>query len=150
MLRLLKLLVIVVWLTPPSTLAEESKEPWLVVVHSNTGLSKLSKQQVKGLFLGRSLFLPSGKRVKVFDFPVNSEARADFYRILTGKNIADIDAYWARIRYSGRASPPQALDSADEIIQAVQNIEGAVAYLPASFKDSLKEHGLTAVLIMEP
>ena len=75
--------------------------------------------------------------------------RAEFYESLTGKNIADIDAYWARLRYSGRATPPQALEDSKDIIEKVSKINAAIAYLPQDMSGSLKANGLTAVLTME-
>ncbi len=128
--------------------ADEFETSWLVVVNESSGLTELSQKQVMSLFLGRAQFLPDGTRVKTFDFPVDSATRAGFYQRLTGKNIADIDAYWARLRYSGRASPPQVLADGDAIIQRVSEQGAALAYLPAQFKDTLAANGLRAVLTM--
>jgi hypothetical protein len=121
---------------------------WLVVVHQNSELTTLSQKQVMSLFLGRAQFLPSGSRVKIFDFPVDSINRAQFYLALTGKHISDIDAYWARLRYSGRASPPQSLNNAQDIIKQLSAQQGGLAYLPSKFESMLAANGLKAVLSM--
>ncbi len=121
---------------------------WVVVVNQQSGLTQLSQKQVMSLFLGRAQFLPSGPRAKTFDYPIGSAMRANFYLSLTGKNIADIDAYWARLRYSGRASPPEALDSVEQIIETVSKEKGALSYLPANYAKGLADKGLVAVLTM--
>lgn len=121
---------------------------WLVVMHLDSDLTTLSQKQVMSLFLGRAQFLPGGSRVKTFDFPVDSVFRANFYHALTGKNIADIDAYWARLRYSGRASPPQVLEDGEAIMKKVSEHKTALAYLPSAFEHSLADKGLKAVLTM--
>lgn len=125
---------------------QPSNSGWLVVVNEHCDLTVLSQKQVLSLFLGRSHFLPTGSRVKTIDFPVDSKTRADFYLSLTGKNIADIDAYWARLRYSGRASPPQPLADSDAIIAMVQQQKSALAYLPSNYEGDLAANGLKAVL----
>lgn len=119
---------------------------WLVVVNENADLTELSQKQVLSLFLGRAQFLPSGSRVKTIDYPVDSKVRADFYLSLTGKNIADIDAYWARLRYSGRASPPQPLADSNAIMAMVRQQKAALAYLPGNLKGDLAANGLKTVL----
>lgn len=132
--------------SPTSHSTPTMRDSWIVVVNQNIDLKSLSQKQVMSLFLGRAQFLPTGSRVKTIDFPVDSQTRADFYRSLTGKNIADIDAYWARLRYSGRASPPQALEDSDAIMAVVRQQEAALAYLPANFASKLAANGLKAVL----
>lgn len=121
---------------------------WLVVVNQDSELTELSQKQVMSLFLGRAQFLPTGSRVKTFDFPVDSQIRAGFYRSLTGKNIADIDAYWARLRYSGRASPPQPMENGDAIIKKISEHSAGLAYLPGAFEPALAANGLKTVLTM--
>lgn len=121
---------------------------WLVVVNQDSGLTRLSQKQVMSLFLGRAQFLPTGPRAKTFDHPIDSPMRASFYQSLTGKHIRDIDAYWARLKYSGRASPPQALESVEEIIKKVSEQKGALSYLPSVYEPALADNGLVAVLSM--
>lgn len=145
-----RLTLLICLLFPVSLSAEGRFElTWMVVVNQDSGLTSLSQKQVMSLFLGRAQFLPGGSRVKTFDYPVDSPMRAGFYQSLTGKNIADIDAYWARLKYSGRASPPQALDNAEAIIKKVSEQKGALSYLPSDYRASLADNGLVAVLTMK-
>lgn len=135
-------------LLPGSVLAQGPEHSWLVVVSSQSTVSTLTQKQVMGLFLGRSKFLPDGDRVYALDHPVESTTRASFYRALTGKGIADIDAYWARLKYSGRATPPLPVDSHEQIIQLLNSKAGTIAYLPVSYSEELAKNGLIPVLSM--
>lgn len=144
-------LIILLWtlsLVFPLTVARGATSDWLVVVNSQSSVTELSEKQVMSLFLGRSRFFPSGERVRAIDHPINSEDRAEFYQALTGKSISDIDAYWARLTYSGRATPPTPLASSEEIIQLVGNTSEAISYLPAHFETQLTENGLKPVLVV--
>lgn len=150
MMSRLILLFLTLSVFSPHTLAQDdtTDSSWIVVVNSNSGLHSLSKDQVIGLFLGRTQFLPTGSKVKPIDYPIDSNNRANFYYALTGKNIADIDAYWARLRYSGRASPPQPLENEEEIMARLQSQDSAIAYLPSKYVSVLKKYGLISVLTM--
>jgi len=121
---------------------------WLIVVNADADIGQLSKKQVISLFLGRAKFLPSGEKAQALDFPIESTSRASFYHALTGKNIADIDAYWARLKYSGKASPPTPVDTDEQIIDVVSKVSAAIAYLPSAREDELQQMGLKTVLSM--
>lgn len=150
-LIMIKRLALICCLLFPIGLSAEagfSQSIWLVVVNQESGLTQLSQKQVLSLFLGRAQFLPTGGRVKTFDHPIDSDHRASFYQSLTGKNIADIDAYWARLKYSGRASPPKALDNAEAIIKELSEHKAGLSYLPSAYATSLADNGLVSVLTM--
>lgn len=132
-----------------NALGQTAEQSWLIVVSSQSTVSNLTQKQVMGLFLGRSKFLPDGDRVYALDHPVESATRANFYRALTGKNIADIDAYWARLKYSGRATPPLPVDSHEQIIRLLTSRAGTIAYLPISYTEELAKNGLIPVLTMQ-
>lgn len=133
----------------PVDAAQNEPFYWLVVVKADSTVSALNKKQVMGLFLGRAKFLPSGDKVKALDFPIASAVRAEFYRALTGKNIADIDAYWARLQYSGRATPPEPMENSEKIMQMVSKEKRAIAYLPGYYQNQLAANGLKTVLTMQ-
>lgn len=129
-----------------TTIAASKNDTWLIVVNEQSSINQITQKQVMGLFLGRTSFLPTGTRAKPLDFPIKSNSRASFYQQLTGKDIAEIDAYWARLRYSGKSSPPQPLNSSDDIMNLVSNNKGIIAYLPAILENSLAEKGLKSIL----
>lgn len=131
----------------PANSNAQSKE-FVIVVNSNAQFDQLNQKQVMSLFLGRSKFFPSGNKVKAIDYPVDSSQRAAFYQALTGKNIAAIDAYWARLKYSGRVNSPQPLADSQQIIKAVSEEPGTIAYLPVEAQALAKANGLKTVLTM--
>ena len=116
-----------------------------VVVNRQAELTELTQQQVLGLFLGRVRSFPNGKAVKAFDNEVSSDIRARFFETLTGKSISDIDAYWARLRYSGRASPPRELKDIDSILEAVRQNRDAIAYIPWQDPEELAKQDILVV-----
>lgn len=126
MRTLQRLLLLLTWLPILAT-----AESLVVVVNPASGVETLSRNDVINIFLGRFRQLPSGLTAQPIDLPV-SPARAQFYRSLVNKEPAEINAYWARLVFSGRTSPPIQTDHQEEVITALRTHPGGVAYLERS------------------
>jgi len=104
-------------------------EPHLVVVvNPESGVTQMSPEEVRNIFLGRQKRLSSGLPAA----PVEEEepaVRAHFYRILVHKDVAEINAYWARLFFTGQAHPPRAVRGAEEVIRLVAAERGAIGVL---------------------
>ena len=78
-----------------------------VVVNPDSGVSQLSREEVRNIFLGRQKSLVPG----VAAIPVEQqdlEVRSSFYRLLVKKELAEINAYWAPvIVHRPGPSPPE-------------------------------------------
>jgi hypothetical protein len=107
-------------------------EEIVVIVNQKIGLNKMSRDDVINVFLGRSRQLPSGVTALPLDLPSASPEREQFYFQLTGKRMSEINAYWARLIFSGRASPPTLVRSQEEAMQMVIDNRSAVAYVARS------------------
>ncbi|MCU0841616.1 MAG: hypothetical protein MUC79_07845 [Thiobacillaceae bacterium] len=101
----------------------------VVVVHPDNPVGELRREQVVDLYTGRGTKFPAGNAVILIDHAADSELRAAFYRGLVGKTVAQINAYWARLLFSGRASPPIVLPSVAAVLDAVRKNRDAIAYL---------------------
>ena len=116
-----------------------------VIVNDQSKLRTLNRQQIMSLFLGRSRSFPNGQKSKTFDHKMDSPLRQNFFEWLTGKSISDIDAYWARLRYSGRTSPPKVLKNQSETIRRVSNNANAIAYIREQNPMLLAKKGIVVV-----
>ncbi|OAI23177.1 hypothetical protein A1355_21980 [Methylomonas koyamae] len=98
-----------------------------VIAHINNNIDSLTAQQVQDIFMGRVRTFPNGK----FALPMDqsSSLRAEFYEKLTGRPVEQINAYWARIMFTGQASPPQQLPDDKAVMQTVRENEGAIGYI---------------------
>lgn len=104
----------------------------VIVVNPISGVERLSRDEATNIFMGRYRRLPSG----VTALPVDqSESKAEFYRRLVDKDLADIRSYWARLVFSGQESPPQQLHSDQDIIEIVTNNKGAIGYIDSKRVD---------------
>ncbi len=116
-----------------------------VIVNVKSELTELNRKQVMSLFLGRARSFPNGKSTKAFDYQIGSQLRENFFEWLTGKSISDIDAYWARLRYSGRTSPPKVISDLDTILYIVRQNQNAIAYIRQQDPARLAKQGIVVV-----
>lgn len=111
----------------------------LVIVNAQNSVATLQKKQVVDLFMGRVSAFPNGKPADTLDLKTGTPLRADFYKRLTGKSEAQVDAYWATLVFAGRMSPPQQFGDEKQLIIEVAKNPDAIAYvarqtLPAGVK----------------
>ena len=108
-------------------------EEFVLIVNRDSGISNLSREQASHLFLGRVKMLPTGARANVVEV---EPLRAGFYRRLLGREIAEINAYWARLQFSGRTQPPLRVpDSAAAVARVVEDPQ-AIAFVDAVPEDA--------------
>lgn len=100
----------------------------VVVTSARSGPIELSREQAEKLYLGRSTTLGDGTPVNLVDLP-NGSTRDEFYVKLTGKNPTQIQAYWSRIVFTGRASPPKEAGSIAEARQWLIDTPNIIGYL---------------------
>jgi len=98
----------------------------LVIGNLGNEVSSLTKKQVQEIFMGRTRTFSNGVRALPLDV---TDLRVEFYEKLTNRPIEQINAYWARLTFSGRSSPPSLKPNQQAVIDAVKNGKGVVAYI---------------------
>ena len=101
----------------------------VVIAHPDSGLQQLSPAEVSHLFLGRLKRLPSGAKAQPVD---TTSLKAVFYARLIGTQLPEIDAYWARLMFSGNTRPPEQLPDSTAAVQRIKQQPGAVGYVERS------------------
>jgi hypothetical protein len=107
----------------------------LVIMNKHSQVSNLTRRQLVDLYMGRAQALPNGEAALPLDQSPTSAIRKAFYQGLVGRSVAEMNAYWARLLFTGRASPPRVLDEADAILRAVRQNRGVIGYIDASELD---------------
>lgn len=103
----------------------------VVVANPQSGIERLSRDDIVNIYLGRYRRLPSGTTAEPIDISDN-EVKARFYRGLVRKSLPEINAYWARLVFAGKTRPPLAVESPEAALRRVAAEPGAIAYLDRS------------------
>lgn len=104
------------------------------VLIGNPGLhfSSLPLSQVSRIFLGQSSQLPDGSAAIPLD--VSGGSREQFYRDVLKKSPEQIEKYWARMIFTGKAQPPREIRPGD-VKSVVAETPGAISYIDSSKVD---------------
>jgi ABC-type phosphate transport system substrate-binding protein len=101
----------------------------VVVVHPQSGVEKLTRDEVIDIFLGRYRKLPSGRVALPIDVSEASPERARFYQLLVKKSQSEMSSYWARLVFSGQTSPPFQVPDTQTALELVGSSPSAIAYV---------------------
>jgi ABC-type phosphate transport system substrate-binding protein len=102
----------------------------VVVVSAKSSASKLTKDQVADIFLGRSTSLVP------LDQAAGSPVRDEFYTKVAGQTAAQVKTLWAKLSFSGKGTPPKALGGDDEVKAQLAANPNAIAYMEKSKVDA--------------
>lgn len=111
----------------------------LVIVNARNSVIQMEQKQVVDLFMGRTSAFPDRQPAQTLDLKTGTPLRANFYKTLTGKSEAQVDAYWATLVFAGRMTPPKQIADEQQVIAEVATHPDAIAYvsrqpLPTSVK----------------
>jgi ABC-type phosphate transport system substrate-binding protein len=121
-------LIVLLMLSPGAAMANDASSI-VVIVNPNSGVDKLTKDEVIDIFLGRYRKLPSGRVALPIDIAEATAERARFYHLLVKKTPTEMSSYWARLVFSGQTSPPFQVPDAKTALELVQSSPNAIAYL---------------------
>jgi len=91
--------------------------------------SSLSANEAKKIFLGKRASFPSGSWVTPVDLSKGSATRDIFYKKLATKNSAQMSAYWSKLIFSGKATPPKELPDDVSVKAWIANNKDGLGYI---------------------
>lgn len=104
----------------------------VVVANSSVPVSSLSASQVSRLFLGQTDQLPNGS--KAVPLSVSGEMEDQFSREILKKSPEQVEKYWARMIFTGKAKQPRQIKGS-EVKATVSGTPGAISYMERSQVD---------------
>ena len=110
----------------------------VVVVSADSPVTTITKDQAAQIFLKKSVNLPGGVSATPVD-QASGAARGEFYNKVTGKDEAQLKAYWAQLTFTGKAQRPKQAASPAEARKLIAASPGAIGYLaPADVDASVR------------
>ncbi len=125
------------------TLAQAASAQVAVIVNPKSSLASMTPEQAAAIFLGKTSTLPTGQTAVPADLPEATAARDMFYSKAAGKSSAQVKATWARLTFSGKATPPKEVPTAADVKKHVASNVDAIGYIEKSAVDSTVKVVLT-------
>lgn len=102
----------------------------LVVVSEDSPIESLDEQQVANIFLAKTNRMPDGHLITPMELS-NQKHKASFYQTISGKNPAQINAYWTTLIFTGKGKPPREYEDTKALLDELSNNPHAITYLPS-------------------
>lgn len=118
------LLACSMWLPATSAMADI-----YVIVNASNPLRSMSAQDVADLYLGRTRAYPNGITARIIDQNSERSAHELFFRLLVSMSSSEVNAYWARLTFTGRVKPPEIKPDDAAVLARVASAENAIGYL---------------------
>jgi hypothetical protein len=104
-----------------------ASERIIIVTHSdNTGV-RLSREQIRNLFMGASV----GRDLQPVALPPGNRTRSLFNIKIVGLSDSRVQSYWAQMKFTGRRPPPQIVNSEKAMVQYLLDTPDSIGYLTA-------------------
>lgn len=101
----------------------------VVVVNAESGVTRVTQEEARNIFLGRQKRLASGVPAVPVEQGTPVGVRARFYRLLVNKDLAEINAYWARLYFTGQAHPPREVPGSENVVRSVAADKGGIGLM---------------------
>jgi ABC-type phosphate transport system substrate-binding protein len=117
-------------LIPALTLSFMAFANVAVIVHPSNAAT-LSQDDINKIFTGRAKSFTDGKAAEPVNLVEAVAVRADFDQKALGRSSSQMKAYWSKLVFTGKGTPPKELASEQEVLDAVAKNPAAIGYVSA-------------------
>lgn len=118
--------------------ASVSSSAWAetaVIANAANPDASITTGQAKKIFLGKGHVFPGGGAVAPVDQAEGSAARDSFYQKVAKKDAAQMKAYWSKMIFSGKATPPEAVADDAAVKAWVAGNKDGIGYVDSGVVD---------------
>lgn len=108
----------------------------VVIANPTSGIDHLTREETIDLYMGRNRKLPTGATSLPIDLGGDGKEREQFYFLLVKKDLSQINSYWARLVFSGKATPPFQAPDMRTAVDLVATNPNAIAYVDRTAVDN--------------
>ena len=117
------------------SIATAHSEPVVVVVSATSPVSKLDKEQVANLFLGKSSSYPDGSAAVPIEQTDGAPAHDEFHKSVTEKSASQLKSYWSKMIFSGKGTAPKEVASNAELLKLLAGNPTMIGYVDKTAAD---------------
>jgi len=103
----------------------------VAVIVNPANQQAISESDIKNLFSGKQKGFPDGKVAIVLSLPEGDSLRSDFHKNALGKTDAQMKAYWSKVMFTGKGTPPKEV-STEEMLQLVTENPNTIGIVDAA------------------
>jgi len=101
-----------------------------VVVHPSNSAA-LDKDSIKRIFLGKTRAFPGGGEAVPIGLKEGSAENQEFTKSVLSKTPKQLKAYWAKMVFTGKGTPPRQMDGTAQILELIAANPNLIGFVPA-------------------
>ena len=101
-----------------------------VIVHPSNAAA-ITKDDVARIFLGKARGFPGGKEAIPVSMGKSEASFDEFSKNVLGKSTKQLKAYWAKMVFTGKGTPPKEISSASELNSLISSNPNLIGFVPA-------------------
>jgi ABC-type phosphate transport system substrate-binding protein len=113
-------------------LASLSSQADVVIIVNQGNTSDINKTSVSQLFLGKAKTFSNGSLAVPINQIYGGNITKEFTRKALKKSPNQLKAYWSKLMFTGKGTPPQAVKNDAEVIKLISNNPNLIGYVSTS------------------
>lgn len=101
-----------------------------VIVHPSNA-DAMDKSTITRIFLGKSRAFPAGGEAIPITFKEGSPESDEFSKSVLSKTPKQLKAYWAKMIFTGKGTPPKAVDGTQQVLDLVSANPSIIGFVPS-------------------
>ena len=107
-----------------------------IIVNPGNAESRLNLEEVRDLYLGKSMMFPGGSKAVVIDQKDGTPAKDEFLAKVLKKEPGQYKSHWAKLIFSGKAVPPSIMGNDADVKGWVARNPDGLGYIDKRTVDS--------------
>jgi ABC-type phosphate transport system substrate-binding protein len=101
-----------------------------VIVHPSNSAT-LDQDTIQRIFLGKTRAFPGGSEAVAVSAKEGSPEETEFTEKVLSKSPKQLKAYWAKMVFTGKGTPPRQINSAAEMVKLISANPNLIGFIPA-------------------
>lgn len=110
----------------------QAEELLVVVVNKANPVGELSRSELIDLFMGKYVAFPNDVKAIPVELDGDHKIKVEFYQNLVGMPLSRVNAYWSRLRFTGRKRAAVFKENENDLIAFIIANKQAIGYVPQS------------------
>ena len=103
-----------------------------VIIVNAGNASGVDLDAVKRIYLGKSKTFPDGSKALPLTYEQGEAVRESFNGGVLGKSESQYSAFWSKLVFTGRGTPPESVSSQEEMLQLVATNPNTMGFIDES------------------
>ena len=112
----------------------------VIIGNKNISESSLSKTDIQNIFLGKKTKL-GGTKI-TFVILKSGDVHESFLKEYLSRTPAQYNKYWKKMVFTGKGKAPKVFKTEEDLVEHVQNTEGAIGYIGSDSAQSIGSDSL--------